>query len=50
LDKVAEVVSRRIVAEMAKSNTGRLFSAAMGEVVGLMKTSTNNNNNNNNNT
>jgi hypothetical protein len=44
LDKVAEVVSRRIVAEMAKSNTGRLFSAAMGEVVGLMKTSTNNNN------
>ena len=39
LDKVAEVVGRRIVAEMAKSNTGRLFSAAMGEVVGLMKTS-----------
>jgi hypothetical protein len=47
LDKVAEVVSRRVVAEMAKSNTGRLFSAAMGEVVGIMKTTTATSNNNN---
>ena len=38
LDKVGEVVSRRLLAEMAKSNTGRLFSTAFSEVVSYLNT------------
>ena len=40
LDKVAEVVWKRVLAEMAKSNTGRFFHTAMSEVLGYMKTTT----------
>jgi hypothetical protein len=37
LDKVIEVVWRRLLAEMAKSNSGRLFQTAIGEVLSLLK-------------
>jgi hypothetical protein len=40
-DRVAEVVWRRLLAEMAKSNTGKLFSTAMGEVLSAMLTTPN---------
>jgi hypothetical protein len=36
VDKVVEVVWRRVLAEIAKSNTGRLFSTAFGEVLSVM--------------
>mmetsp|Transcript_21492 Transcript_21492/g.50898 ORF Transcript_21492/g.50898 Transcript_21492/m.50898 type:complete len:504 (-) Transcript_21492:2954-4465(-) len=36
VDKVVEVIWRRLLAEIAKSNTGKLFSTAMGEVVSVM--------------
>jgi len=36
VDKIVEVVWRRLLAEIAKSNTGRLFSTAMGEVLSVM--------------
>jgi hypothetical protein len=36
VDRVAEIVWRRLLAEMAKSNTGKLFSTAMGEVLSVM--------------
>lgn len=39
IDKVLEIVWRRLLAEMAKSNTGKLFSTAMFEVLNLMKAS-----------
>jgi hypothetical protein len=38
VDRVAEIVWRRLLAEMAKSNTGKLFSTAMGEVLSVMIT------------
>ena len=38
-DKLAEVVWRRILAEMAKTNTGRLFQTAVGEALAFIKTS-----------
>lgn len=38
VDRVAEIVWRRLLAEMAKSNTGKLFSTAMGEVLSVMMT------------
>lgn len=41
VDKVAEVVWRRLLAEMAKSNSGKLFSTAMGEVLNAMLTNPN---------
>lgn len=37
-DRVVEVVWRRLLAEMAKSNTGKLFSTALGEVLSVMLT------------
>ena len=39
VDKLAEVVWRRILAEMAKTNTGRLFQTAIGEALAFIKTS-----------
>jgi hypothetical protein len=36
IDRVIEVVLRRLVAEMAKSNTGKLLSVSMGEVLSVM--------------
>jgi hypothetical protein len=38
VDLVVETVWKRLLAEMAKSNTGKLFSTAMGEVLSLMIT------------
>lgn len=38
VDKLAEVVWRRILAEMAKTNTGRLFQTAVGEALAFIKT------------
>jgi hypothetical protein len=40
LDKVIEVVWKRLLAEMAKSNGGKLFQTAMGEVLSFMKPTT----------
>ena len=40
IDKVIEVVLKRVLAEIAKSQTGRLFNTALGEVLGLIKSST----------
>ena len=39
IDKVVEIVWRRLLTEIAKSNTGKLFSTALFEVLDLMKTS-----------
>ncbi|KAL3938962.1 MAG: hypothetical protein SGBAC_006220 [Bacillariaceae sp.] len=39
IDKVIEIVWRRLLTEIAKSNTGKLFSTALFEVLDLMKTS-----------
>ena len=36
VEKIMEVVWRRVLTEIAKSNTGRLFSTAMGEVLSVM--------------
>ncbi len=36
VDKVVEVVWRRLLAEVAKSNTGKLFSTAFGEILSVM--------------
>merc|ERR1712238_318480 len=36
VDKVVEVVLRRLLVEIAKSNTGKLFSTAIGEVLSVM--------------
>ena len=36
VDKLMEVVWKRLLAEIAKSNTGKLFSTAMGEVLSVM--------------
>jgi len=36
VDKIMEVIWRRVLTEIAKSNTGRLFSTAMGEVLSVM--------------
>ena len=36
VDKVVEVVWRRLLAEIAKSNTGKLFSTAFGEILSVM--------------
>lgn len=44
IDKVLEIVWRRLLAEIAKSNTGKLFSTAMFEVLSLMKASAISNN------
>lgn len=41
VDKVIEIVWRRLLAEMAKSNTGRLFSTAFGEVLSFIQTQPN---------
>lgn len=38
VDRVVDIVWRRLLAEMAKSNTGKLFSTAMGEVLSVMIT------------
>ncbi len=38
VDKVIEVVWRRLLAEIAKSNTGKLFSTAFGEILSVMVT------------
>ena len=38
IDKIMEVVWRRVLAEIAKSNTGRLFSTAFGEILSVMVT------------
>lgn len=38
VDKIGEVVWRRILAEIAKSNSGRLFSTALGEMLSVMST------------
>jgi len=46
IDKAVEIVWRRLLTEIAKSNTGKLFSTALFEVLDLMKTNaiiTNNN-------
>jgi hypothetical protein len=39
LEKLVEVVWKRVLTEMAKSQTGRLLSTAMGEVLGIAMTS-----------
>jgi hypothetical protein len=39
IEKVVEVVAKRLLAEMAKSQSGRLFHTAVGEVLGFMKSS-----------
>jgi hypothetical protein len=36
VDKIIEVVLRRLLVEIAKSNTGKLFSTAMSEVLSVM--------------
>jgi len=36
VDKIMEVVWRRVLAEIAKSNTGKLFSTALGEMLSVM--------------
>ncbi len=36
VDKIGEVIWRRLLAEIAKSNTGKLFSTAFGEIVSVM--------------
>jgi hypothetical protein len=36
IDKIIEVVLRRLLVEIAKSNTGKLFSTAMSEVLSVM--------------
>ena len=38
IDKIIEIVWRRLLAEMAKSNGGRLFSTAAGEVLSFIQT------------
>lgn len=40
VDKMVEVCWRRLVAETAKSNSGKLFQTAIGEVLSVMKTTT----------
>jgi hypothetical protein len=45
IDKIVEVVWRRVLAESAKTNTGRLFQTAVGEALAYIKppsTTTNN--------
>ena len=37
IDKIVEIVWRRLLAEMAKSNGGRLFSTALGEVLSFIQ-------------
>jgi hypothetical protein len=37
MDKIVDVVFRRLLAEMAKSNAGRLFSTALGEVLSFIQ-------------
>ena len=37
IDKIIEIVWRRLLAEMAKSNGGRLFSTALGEVLSFIQ-------------
>jgi len=37
VDKILEIAWRRLLAEMAKSNSGKLFSTAIGEVLSVMK-------------
>jgi hypothetical protein len=37
VDKIVEIVWRRLLAEMAKSNGGRLFSTALGEVLSFIQ-------------
>jgi hypothetical protein len=37
IDKIVEIVWRRLLAEMAKSNGGRLFSTAIGEVLSFIQ-------------
>ena len=36
VDRIGEVIWRRLLAEIAKSNTGKLFSTAFGEIVTIM--------------
>lgn len=36
VDKIGEIIWRRLLAEIAKSNTGKLFSTAFGEIVSVM--------------
>ncbi len=45
-DQLIDVLIRRALSEMAKSNTGRLFSNAMGEFFAWMDTVGNSNSNN----
>ena len=40
IDKVLDILWRRLLAEIAKSNAGRLFSTAMFEGLNLMKSNT----------
>ena len=37
MDKIVDFVFRRLLAEMAKTNSGRLFQTAIGEVISFMK-------------
>ena len=43
IEKLVEVVWKRVLTEMAKSQTGRLLTTAMGEVLGIAITSIENN-------
>lgn len=43
IDKLVEVVWKRVLTTMAKSQTGRLLNTAMGEVLGIAMTSIENN-------
>ena len=36
IDKLIEVMARKILAELAKSQSGRLFQNAVGEVLGII--------------
>ena len=40
LDKFLEILWRRLLTEVAKSNAGRLFSAAWFETLNMMKSNT----------
>ena len=41
MDKVIDILIKRILAEMAKTNSGRLFQTALGEMMDMMETTSN---------
>lgn len=41
MDKIVDFVFKRLLAEMAKTNSGRLFQTAVGEIISFMKSNKN---------